>query len=242
MKIKKLIALTLSVATIVSSAIAVQAAEFKVAEENGTKGNQVEIPITVPSGASINGYALKVGYDSSVLTPVEYDTDATGAARYATAGTGFTDGVLVADLIDNDGNNDEIAIGWAKGSAVTTTGEAIVKVKFAVAANTTVTSTPVTATMVQFAENATSLSTNYTTVAGAVVLGGAVLYGDVDGDEEVTSTDAVLVLRHSNDPTVIAEQYRGAADVDADEEITSTDAVLILRRSNDPTVAFPAEQ
>lgn len=242
MKIKKLIALTLSVATIVSSAVAAQAADFTVGTENGEKGKEVEIPVVVPSGASINGYALKISYDSTVLTPVKYDTDATSADRFAEAGTGFTDGVLVADLIDNTGDTDEIAIGWANGSAVTTTGEAVVKVKFAVASNTTVTSTPVEATMVQFAENADSLSTNYTVVAGAVVLGGDVLYGDVDLNNAVEATDANLVLRHSVSQNVLTDPLAlQAADVDGNGKVEATDANYILRRVVNASVVFPAE-
>ena len=52
--------------------------------------------------------------------------------------------------------------------------------------------------------------------------------GDVDGDEDVTSYDALLVLRYEAgwDLTDIIE---AAMDVDGDDEATSFDAVLMLR-------------
>ena len=52
--------------------------------------------------------------------------------------------------------------------------------------------------------------------------------GDVDGDEEVTSYDAVLTLRYEAGwelEDIIVE----AMDVDGDDEATSYDAVLMLR-------------
>ena len=70
-----------------------------------------------------------------------------------------------------------------------------------------------------------------------------ILWGDVDGDGTVTSTDARLTLQLSvgkieecelNAPT--------AANVDGDGDITSTDARLILQKSVEKIDKFPVEE
>ncbi len=53
--------------------------------------------------------------------------------------------------------------------------------------------------------------------------------GDVDGDNEVTSSDARLALRAAVKLETLTEAQTKAADADKDGEITSSDARLILR-------------
>ena len=55
------------------------------------------------------------------------------------------------------------------------------------------------------------------------------MLGDVDGDEEITSTDARLTLQYYADKIDEEDLDVDVADVDGDEEITSTDARLILQ-------------
>ena len=55
--------------------------------------------------------------------------------------------------------------------------------------------------------------------------------GDVDGDGEVTSTDARLALQHSVDKIELTDEQKDVADVDGDGEVTSTDSRMILQAS-----------
>ncbi len=55
------------------------------------------------------------------------------------------------------------------------------------------------------------------------------ILGDVDGDDEVTSSDARLALRAAVKLETLTEAQTQAADADKDGEITSSDARLILR-------------
>ncbi|MEW6751506.1 MAG: dockerin type I domain-containing protein [Candidatus Latescibacterota bacterium] len=55
--------------------------------------------------------------------------------------------------------------------------------------------------------------------------------GDVDGDGEVTSGDAVLVLRFVAGLQVPTAEQRVPADIDGDGTVSAGDAVLVLRRA-----------
>lgn len=57
-----------------------------------------------------------------------------------------------------------------------------------------------------------------------------VIYGDVDGDEEVTSLDALNILKVSLGATIDGFN-EAAADVDCDGDITSLDALNVLKVS-----------
>lgn len=57
------------------------------------------------------------------------------------------------------------------------------------------------------------------------------ILGDVDGDGQVTSYDALLALQHSVGKNVIPEERLSSADMDDDGQITSYDALIILQRS-----------
>ncbi len=66
--------------------------------------------------------------------------------------------------------------------------------------------------------------------------------GDVDGDGEITSNDAILVLRYSIDLNEIAGDKIAYADYDEDGEITGSDAFEILKYSvinGQPRIVFP---
>lgn len=67
-------------------------------------------------------------------------------------------------------------------------------------------------------------------------------YGDVNGDGQITSLDAVLVLRNVANILGQADFVESAADVNGDKLVTSLDAVLILRRTANLITEFPVEQ
>lgn len=76
----------------------------------------------------------------------------------------------------------------------------------------------------------------------------SVAYGDVNGDTEVTSLDASLVLQRSIDYiTKFKDQSDvaipdGAGDVNGDTEVTSLDASLVLQRSIDYITGFKDQE
>lgn len=75
-----------------------------------------------------------------------------------------------------------------------------------------------------------------------VVQGFQGTYGNVDGDDEITTGDArdVYMWVFGSQPEAGSDQFT-AADVDGDDEITTGDARLIYQRVFDPSTVFPAE-
>ena len=67
----------------------------------------------------------------------------------------------------------------------------------------------------------------------------AVAFGDINGDEEITSDDAVYLLNY----TLFPELYplSCGADFDRDEKITSDDAVYLLNYTLFPNL-YPLEE
>lgn len=55
----------------------------------------------------------------------------------------------------------------------------------------------------------------------------SVIYGDADGDGEVTAADAAVILQYVAGWDVAVDSV--AADVDADGEVTAADAATILQ-------------
>ena len=87
-------------------------------------------------------------------------------------------------------------------------------------------------------------------VDGSSLKGAAELYaryknaklGDVDGDGEITVTDALLTLQGSVGKITLSPEAQGRADVDGDGKITVTDSLLILQRAVVKIDKFPVEK
>ena len=62
-----------------------------------------------------------------------------------------------------------------------------------------------------------------------------IIFGDVDDDEDITSQDAVKVLRYSVSLEELNDKQLVAADVNDDEDVNSNDSLTVLRFSVDIT-------
>lgn len=58
-----------------------------------------------------------------------------------------------------------------------------------------------------------------------------VIIGDVDGDENITASDALMTLRASVDLAELNDTQAKAADIDEDNVVDSYDALMIIRNS-----------
>lgn len=70
----------------------------------------------------------------------------------------------------------------------------------------------------------------------------AVQYGNVSGDNEITITDAVMIMKHITDGTTLSGNQLVAADVTGADGITISDIVQVLKKITDPNHVFPVEE
>ncbi len=70
----------------------------------------------------------------------------------------------------------------------------------------------------------------------------AASYGDLDNDQKIDSSDALIILMSSTGLKELSNEQRKVADVDADGKINSSDALSILMRSVGLIDIFPAEE
>ncbi len=67
-------------------------------------------------------------------------------------------------------------------------------------------------------------------------------YGDVDGDDRVSATDALEVLKSVVGNVTLTEEQTVLADVDGNEKISSVDALYILKKVVGKIDQFPVEE
>ena len=70
----------------------------------------------------------------------------------------------------------------------------------------------------------------------------ALMYGDLDGNGEITSADARLALRASVGLESLSAEAAAAADVNGDNTLSAGDARLILRYAAGLESEFPAKK
>ena len=91
-------------------------------------------------------------------------------------------------------------------------------------------------------ETREAISFSFKPVGGAVEKNKIIIYGDVNEDGFITTTDATLVTRWAGGNTAAVIKNILAADVNGDAYITTTDATLITRRAGGNTAtAFSIE-
>ncbi|MGI6265357.1 MAG: sialate O-acetylesterase, partial [Acutalibacteraceae bacterium] len=80
------------------------------------------------------------------------------------------------------------------------------------------------------------------TVTGTPGQASAVLYGDVDLDEDVDAADALMALQAATGKIVLSEEQTVAADVDGKAGVSAADALLILQYATGKIGAFPVDE
>jgi hypothetical protein len=91
-------------------------------------------------------------------------------------------------------------------------------------------------------ETREDISFSFKPIGGDVEKNKVIIYGDVNADGNVTTTDATLITRWAGGNIGTPLQNILAADVNGDACITTTDATLITRRAGgNPSVTFTIE-
>jgi fibronectin type 3 domain-containing protein len=90
-------------------------------------------------------------------------------------------------------------------------------------------------------EKSEDISFSFKPIGGDIEKNKIIIYGDVNEDGYITTTDATLVTRWAGGNTATVIRNILAADVNGDAYLTTTDATLITRRAGGNLVVFPIE-
>lgn len=233
MKLRNVLSAFVAVGTMALMAVGVQAATYSAGAVSPEAGvASVPVVVTPDAGASesVNGYVMTLTYDKTKVTPKVAAADATGADCYAKAGTSFADGVLVSDVVKEEGNNVTLAVAWASATPVTVTEAAnMATVDFAVA-DTATGDIPITVSLAALTSDGSALTdvTTVTTSNGEITInGGNFLRGDANGDGVVDISDTSMISQYLVGLVTIDDKYKLQADANNDGNIDISDASMI---------------
>ena len=230
---KKLFGALVAMGAMVLMAVGVQAATYSAGVASPEAGiAEIPVMVTPDEGQteSVNGYVMTLTYDSTKVTPVVAGQDVTGADCYAEAGESFANGVLVSDVVKTEGNNVTLAVAWAAADAVNVDAQTeLANVDFKVA-ETATGDVPITVAVTALTNDGNELSDTFEVGNGEITIDAEDFRrGDANGDGNVTSDDASLILRSLVNLGTIDSTNELRADANNDGDITSDDASLILR-------------
>ena len=244
MKFKTILGAAVALGTIALASVTAHAATFSASNATtaNTAGNY-EINLSVKGDnatETLNGYIVKVTYDADKVALVQPNLE---SDDWSESGSFCKDGVFVSGVTTADSKQTgEATVAWAVGTAKTigTSDVDLAKLTFEKKEGFTSGSTPISIELKQLSYTGATLDSATGANAGSITVGGTVvLYGDADGDGDVTSNDATIILKHELKPTLTGEALK-ASDVDGDGDVTSTDATYVLKYELDNSLVFPA--
>ncbi len=244
MKFKTILGAAVALGTIALASVTAHAATFSASNATtaNTDGNY-EVNLSVKGDnatETLNGYIVKVTYDADKVALVQPNLE---SDDWSESGSFCKDGVFVSGVTTADSKQTgEATVAWAVGTAKTigTSDVDLAKLTFEKKEGFTSGSTPISIELKQLSYTGATLDSATGANAGSITVGGTVvLYGDADGDGDVTSNDATIILKHELKPTLTGEALK-ASDVDGDGDVTSTDATYVLKYELDNSLVFPA--
>lgn len=178
----------------------------------GLTGNII-VPIQIDDATGISGADIWILYDENILTASDAD---------------ITELSSDMDLVANTDISGKIIVSMAGEEAITGGSGSLVDITFSINAGATVgTKTALVFNEARIYDNdGQKIST--TTQDGKAIIG---VRGDVDGDGEVRSDDAILALRIAAMVMRASAYEKWAADMNNDGEVWANDAILIQREA-----------
>ncbi|MCL1873767.1 MAG: cadherin-like beta sandwich domain-containing protein [Clostridiales bacterium] len=201
-----------------------------VSSVKGRAGEEVTLTVSLENNPGIAGLQLEIGYDASVLK-IESQTSVRRGSSL--------DSLMFSGLGSKTYEDNPFKVIWAGTSNDHSIGE-ILHITFAILETAKDGEYPVTVSYVPSnTRNENGELISLTTSNGSVKVK-SLIYGDADGDGDVTVFDVISIMQYLNDwPITIDEK---AADVDGDGEVTVFDAILIMQYLNGWFDEFPVER
>ncbi|MCD8159559.1 MAG: dockerin type I domain-containing protein [Clostridiales bacterium] len=234
MKLKRILGLLGTLVGVGIFSVCAYAGTMAVEDVSGTAGSQVNVnvyisPSTDGTSETLNAFVVNLAYDNTVLTPVSTGTDVLSEDLYATAADSISSGVFVAAPTSEEGGT--LAVAWANGDAVTYSEKTLLfTAAFEIAEDASAGTSNLTLTVTQLATDPETLVDDSTEYTGTVTISdSSFTRGDANGDGDVDSSDASLILRSKVGLDTISSANEDKADANNDGDIDSSDASLILR-------------
>ena len=209
----------------------------------GQAGDLVAIPITYSheAGYGIKEGAVYVHYDPTVLQP-EAPLNENGEADWDLAcGTPLQYAAVQVEAT----RPGELMVSFVSPACVFANEGLLIELPFRVvtahAIRATVSVEAAKAFTFWRLDDHSAVGLERAGTYGATVRIAEATLGDVDGDGDITTTDARLVLQYAVDKIKETDLTLAVADVDGDKAYTTTDARLILQYAVGKIDAFPAE-
>lgn len=176
-----------------------------------TAGKEITVTVDLTKNTGIAGFSYDVNYDEAAMTLTS-----------VSAG----DVIVGNGQISTNGN----IINWYTSDNVQGNGS-LLKLVFAVSSDAQAGNYPISISLHDgkknlVDENGTFIEANY--IAGQIEVATGIL-GDLNGDDDITMGDVVLLNRHVLGKTVISNERLMFADVNGDNDVTIGDVVLLNR-------------
>jgi len=183
-------------------------------EATAAPGGPITVPVDIPDAMGVSGAYIVVAYDKDVLAVGEAKT------------TALSTGMILAVNTDTPG---EVVISMASAEALTGGSGSLIDIVFIVSASAEAdTVIPLSFSEAElYSELGDSIPLD--TQDGKITVKPACVKGDVNGDGEIKTSDAILALRISANAMTPTPEQKCAADVNNDGHIRPNDAIVILR-------------
>ena len=184
---------------------------FSITDLEVMVGNTVTVPVKIHNNPGIAGFTYDINYDKKILTLKSVNAEA---------------------LISGNGTfsvNDNV-VSWYASDNIKGDGN-IINCIFEVSPNAAAGSYPVSISLHDgknnlVDENGKFINASYS--AGHITVTKGML-GDLNGDNDITIADIVLLNRHVLGKTILSSEKLSLADVNKDGDITIGDVVLLNR-------------
>ena len=186
-----------------------------VTSAEAAQGEEITVHLSISDAADVAGASVLILYDPDVLTVGDIE------------GTDLISGMNLAVNTDVSG---EIKLEMAATEAIESGSGAMVDIDLTVDADAepgTETTLELDADTEVYDEAGEAMS--IILVDGIITIAEGCLKGDVNGDGQIRSNDAILTLRIAAGLMEATDEQLCAADMNSDGRIRSNDAILILR-------------
>ncbi|MBO5280221.1 MAG: leucine-rich repeat protein [Clostridia bacterium] len=194
----------------VKAAFDPNALTFTVGSAKAIAGKTATVDIVISNNPGIAGFSFKVGYDSSVMTLIGYD-----CPGWAANSSGF----------DEDPANNPVGFSWSRTTNYTS-NKTILTLTFEIKADAPAGEYDISLTTTDVVTNQDKEKLKFNLVGGKITVVESEP-GDLSGDGEINSIDAVLLAQYIAGWDVELDGI--AADCNGDGEINSIDAVLLAQ-------------